>query len=203
MTLFDRILLGIGSLFVGAAVIWGAAGATIADEPRPPRTESPPRDGQAEALDAATANLPPGVTIDQTTLRLVGLELEPFPGSEVVSWDALLAYEYQEGLAGMPEALLALEGKRVTMAGFLLTLYEFDDIKEFSLVASHWSCCFGVPPGLNGWIHVRLAEGQVGLPNTAEPIKVAGTFRLREDKEAGYVVSIFALDDAEARIIGW
>jgi hypothetical protein len=198
--LLDLLLLLVGTPLLVAGLALGVA--TAEDPPVAP----PPRGadgGLPEGLDPGALNLPDGVGLDPQTLRLVGLDLQPFPGSELLAWETLLGYEYQEGLEGLPEAVKALDGKRVTMAGFLLTLYEFDDIKDFSLVASHWSCCFGMPPGLNGWVHVTLAAGQAGLPNTAEPIKIAGTFRVREEQEAGYVVSIYGLEDAEARIIGW
>ncbi len=87
------------------------------------------------------------------------------------------------------------------MAGFLLPLYEFADIREFHLVGSHWSCCFGVPPGLSGWVSVDLRPGSPGLPNTVDPIVVTGTFHVREQKEAGYVVAIYAMDDATATVL--
>jgi hypothetical protein len=191
----DRLLAFLGTPLLAAAVACGSAS-----------TLTPPRPAPSEPAGGAgpgTIDLPEGVRLDPETLTLVGMDLVPFPGTEVVTWETLAKYVYQEGLEGVPEEIRALDGKRVTMAGFLLTLYEFDDIEDFNLVASHWSCCFGVVPSLNGWVHVKLAEGQVGLPNTSEPLKVAGTFRLREEKEAGYVVSIYALEDAEAKIVGW
>jgi len=151
----------------------------------------------------SSSGLPDGVTIDPQTLELVGLDLAPEDGSRAVSWSTLRGYEYQEDLVGVPEDIASLDGQKVTMAGFLLPLYEFDNIKEFNLVASHWSCCFGVPPGINGWVYVHLAKGQKGLKNSTDPLKVVGTLRVREHKEGGYVVSIYSLEDAKATVIGW
>jgi hypothetical protein len=123
------------------------------------------------------------------------------PGSTMVRWERLKAYDYQPGLAGMPQDLRALDGKVVTMAGFLLPLYEFEDIHEFALVGNHWSCCFGQPPTLNGVVTVKLPASLPGLPNTAEPIRVVGTFRVKELKESGYVISIFAIDASKVSIL--
>jgi hypothetical protein len=89
------------------------------------------------------------------------------------------------------------------MLGFLLPLHEFDDILEFNLVASHWSCCYGVPPGITGWARVVLTRGQQGLENATQPLLVTGTFRLEEQEEAGYALSIYTREDAGARDLSW
>jgi Protein of unknown function (DUF3299) len=215
--LADRLLLLLATAACLGALAWGAGevrggGAAprpgLAFRPFPP----PPPDlaarlaapeGAGSPGGAASPTLPPGLRIDPKTLQLVGLDLKADPGGVVAEWDLLRSWKYQEGLVGLPETIRALDGKKVTMAGFLLPLYEFDDIHEFNLVASHWSCCFGVPPGVTGWVHVRLAAGQTGLPNTSEPLRVSGTFHVAPKKEAGFVVSVWALDDAKASIIGW
>jgi hypothetical protein len=88
------------------------------------------------------------------------------------------------------------------MHGFLLPLYEWDDLREFGLVANHMSCCFGMPPGINGQVFVKLA-GKEGLPNTSEPIRVVGTFRVKEIQESGFVLAIYAIEDADAVIVGY
>jgi hypothetical protein len=122
--------------------------------------------------------------------------------SSEVDWALLLSYEPKPGLEDLPDAIKALDGKRVEMQGFLLPLYDYDDIREFSLVANHMSCCFGFVAGLNGQVYVKLA-GPRGLPWTSEPLRVVGTFRARERKEAGYVLHVYALEDAEAVIVGY
>jgi hypothetical protein len=88
------------------------------------------------------------------------------------------------------------------MRGFLMPLTEWDDIHEFSLVQSHMSCCFGIVPGFSGQVLVRIRSKR-GLPNTNEPIEVTGTFRVEEVKEMGFLLAIFAIVDAEARIVGY
>jgi hypothetical protein len=103
----------------------------------------------------------------------------------------------------MPGSLRELDGKKVGMIGFQMALYEFDDIREFHLVANHWSCCFGVPPGLDGSVHVRLAEGEAGLPNTKKPLRVIGTLRIGEMEEGGFVYAIYRIEDAKAEILDW
>ena len=124
------------------------------------------------------------------------------PGSREVDWATLTAYEYAPGLSALPDAVKALEGQVITMRGFLMPLYEYDDIREFVLVPNHMSCCFGMPIGINGQVLVKLDMSR-GLPNTNEPLEVTGTFRASETKEQGYVLSIYRMDGAKARIVGY
>jgi hypothetical protein len=128
---------------------------------------------------------------------------KPVPAdAQEVSFDTLVSYEYRPGLEGLPDSLKALDGRKVVMHGFLLPLYEWDDIREFGLVANHMSCCFGMPPGINGQVFVKLS-GKEGLPNTSEPLRVVGTFRVKEIQESGFVLAIYAIEDAEAVIVGY
>ena len=124
------------------------------------------------------------------------------PAADELDWAVLTAYEYVDGLKDLPETVRALEGTQVAMRGFLQPLYEFDDIHEFTLVANHMSCCFGMPAGISGQVQVKLAGG-AGLPNTNEPLEVRGTFHAVETKEQGYILSIYRIDDAKVRIVGY
>lgn len=146
--------------------------------------------------------LPEGVTLDANGV-VRGIDRKTAPGTTALEWDTLRSYTYSQavGLTGLPEAVAAVDGKPVTMVGFLQPLYEFDDIHQFALVGSHWSCCFGMPPGINGVVNVTLADGQPGLSNTMEPLLVVGTFRAKETKEEGWLISIFSIDDAKVKAL--
>ncbi len=150
-------------------------------------------------------SLPPGLRVDPATGLLMGVTLPDIEGVEGVSWELLRTYEYRPELAGMPDAIKKLDGQKVVMIGFLMTLFQYDDITEFHLVSSHWSCCYGVPPGLSGAVRVNLPEGAEGLPNTIKPLRVIGTLRVREvkDEESDIVWAIYTMDDAEATILDY
>lgn len=192
----DKVLVVVGSLLAAAAL---AAGVTSADTPREepalfPRAvvlRPPPAVGVAKPGDAPQPANPP---LPQPT--------DPPSADGALDWLVLTSYEYQPGLKSLPDAIKALEGKTVVMRGFIMPLYEFDDIHEFVLVPNHMSCCFGMPTGINGQVQVKLASKR-GLPNTNEPIEVTGTFHAVETKESGYVLSIFRIDGAKARIVGY
>lgn len=208
--MFDRILLIAGSL---ALLIFWFEGYHAAADGHPPETAADTRSlnaprailggGDSSGGPLAGLSLPPGVRIDQATGLLMGVVPPDIPGVEPLTWELLRTYEHQPEMKGLPEAIQKLDGKKVVMIGFLMTVFEFDDIHQFHLVASHWSCCYGVPPGLEGAMNVTLAKGEEGLPNTMKPLRVIGTLRVGEQKESGIIYAIYAIEDAEVVVMDY
>jgi hypothetical protein len=202
---FDLSFVLLGTLLVLG--LWFEGLHRAAEGEPATATGLPPRailsSGGAEGGSAATMGLPAGIRVDPTTGLLMGVLPPDLPGTKPLTWEMLRTYDYRPGLEGLPEAIAALDGQQVVMIGFLMTVFEYDDIHEFHLVASHWSCCYGVPPGLEGAVHVKLAQGQEGLPNTIKPLQVVGTLELGERKEAGIVYAIYSLRDARATIMDY
>jgi hypothetical protein len=178
---------------LAAVVALGSVGYGVVASAAPPPAPPPP---------PPPSPVTPAPVPDPTPAALAKPLPTPSKDGADLEWSKLTTYEYKPGLASLPDAIRALDGTRVSMRGFLMPIYEFDDIHEFSLVASHMSCCFGVPAGLNGQVYVKVA-GKRGLPNTNEPLRVVGTFRAKEIKEAGYVLAIYAIEDADVRIEGY
>lgn len=195
------LLLVTGSLVLGAMLGYGIQANRQPVAPvAPGGTPFGPAGGTGGGLVGGVPGLPRGLSVD-TNGMLVVPDLKPEPGSVLVDWDTLLTFNHRRetGFTNLPDALKALEGKRVTLVGFLMPLYAFTDIRQFAFVGSHWSCCFGRPAGLNGTLNVTLAADQKSLEQTLEPLRVVGTFHAREEKEAGFLLSIFSLDDAVVR----
>ncbi|MFM8979150.1 MAG: DUF3299 domain-containing protein [Planctomycetia bacterium] len=191
-------ILGLALATLGMAGLLAAGVRHAATAHAPPPLAAP----QAPATPGLPGQhaLPAGVKVDVNGV----LEASPesaAPGTRYLSWEVLRSFEYSAavGLGGIPEALKAVDGQRVTMVGFLMPSYEWEDIKQFALVGSYWSCCFGMPAGLNGTVNVTLARGQKGLERSLEPLQVVGTFRAAEVREAGWLIAIYSLQDAEAR----
>lgn len=204
----DRWLLALCAVLLSAG--WALGFARTAAEPSV-RLRSdgrlPPRRitlGQGTMGGGAPlVQLPAGVSIDPVSGALVGLALEAEPGVTPLPWEILRGYDYQPGLEGLPTGLQELDGTMVVMMGFLMPDYAYDGIREFTLVESHWSCCYGMAAGLNGTVHVNLAKDAPSLTLTLQPLRVKGTLRVREEKDGRIVFSIFALDDATATVLGW
>ncbi len=182
----ERILVALATLSVGASLATGAVKAAAPPPAKP-------------AVTPTAKGLPAGFV--SPLLNAPAVKVVP-QGTTEVTWPTLKAYEYQPGMKDLPDAVRALHGKKVVIRGFLMPLTEWDDIHEFSLVGSHMSCCFGVPPGFSGQVLVRIASAR-GLPNTNEPLEVTGTFQAKEIEEQGYVLAIYSITDAEARIVGY
>ena len=172
----DRLLVLLGSVLAAFAVVTGVLGtAGRADGGAGPRAPAGP------------APVAPPVSAEKGAL----------------AWEVLTGYEYKPGLENLPDTVKALEGTTVVVRGFLLPIVEFDDIREFCLVPNHMSCCFGMPAGIESQVHVKVKASERGLPNTNEPIEVRGVFHAVETKQQGILLSIFLVDDATARVVGY
>ncbi|MCB9890413.1 MAG: DUF3299 domain-containing protein [Planctomycetes bacterium] len=117
-----------------------------------------------------------------------------------IRFDKLDSWPYEDGYKGMPKDLAKLDGKKVVMAGFMLPIDEVEDIKTFYLVKSLWSCCYGIPPDVNGLVKIHVAAKK-GIAYQWDPILVVGTFRLKKVMDEDYTICIWQMDDAQVRVI--
>ena len=116
------------------------------------------------------------------------------PFEEIASWP------YEDGLKGMPKRLNKPNVKKVMMTGFMLPIDEVENIKEFLLVQSLWSCCYGQPPDINGTVRVVM-QGKSRLDYKFEPIKIIGTFKIKPTIEDGFCVDIYQLETTNVEVI--
>ena len=110
----------------------------------------------------------------------------------ILTFEEIESWPYEDALLGMPKQVKKLDGKNVLMTGFMLPIDEVEDIKEFLLVQSLWSCCYGQPPDINGIVRVVM-KGDARIDYQFDPIKVTGTFKVEATFEDGYCVDIFQL----------
>ena len=111
---------------------------------------------------------------------------------QVLPFDQLEDWKYTDGLEGMPKKVKALDGKKVLMLGFMLPIDEVTDIKQFLLVESLWSCCYGQPPNIHGIVRAIMPKGKT-LDYQFEPLKLVGTLKIEATKMDDYVVDIYQL----------
>ena len=119
---------------------------------------------------------------------------------QVLPFEEIASWPYEDGLKGMPKKLNKLNGKPVMMTGFMLPIDEVENIKEFLLVQSLWSCCFGQPPDINGTVRVVM-QGKKRIDYKFEPIKIIGTFRIKPTIEDGFCVDIYQLETKDVEVI--
>ncbi len=111
---------------------------------------------------------------------------------KILPFDELDSWPYEDGLKGMPKRVKDLSGKRVLMTGFMLPIDEVQNIKEFLLVKSLWSCCYGQPPDIHGIIRVVMPKGKT-TDYLFDPLKIVGTFKVEATVMEGYCVDIYQL----------
>jgi len=99
---------------------------------------------------------------------------------------------------GLPDWIKALNGRKVIIRGNATPANIVNGgVSEFFLANQTDPCGFGTMPRINEWIYVTLAGGQtvdIRAPagGTVE-VLVKGTFKVKEDIEAGNIVSLFTL----------
>jgi len=68
-----------------------------------------------------------------------------------------------------------------------------ENITQFALVPSLFSCCFGQPPQIQHTIVADCPKGKA-VGYVPDEIVVEGTLNVGEKKDDGYIVSIFELN---------
>jgi len=111
---------------------------------------------------------------------------------QILPFDELTSWPYEDGLKGMPKRIKDLNGKKVLMTGFMLPIDEVQNIKEFLLVQSLWSCCYGQPPDIHGIVRVVMPK-EKRTDYFFDPLKIIGTFKVEATMLDGYCVDIFQL----------
>ncbi|MFY9343537.1 MAG: DUF3299 domain-containing protein [Planctomycetota bacterium] len=111
---------------------------------------------------------------------------------KILPFDELDSWPYEDGLKGMPKRVKELSGKKVLMTGFMLPIDEVQNIKEFLLVKSLWSCCYGQPPDIHGIVRVVMPKGKT-TDYFFDPLKITGTFKVEATVMDGYCVDIYQL----------
>jgi hypothetical protein len=99
----------------------------------------------------------------------------------------------------IPEEIKALDKEKVVLVGFMVPI-DVDrrgQIKSFALTQNQQFCCFGVPPAMNEWVMVEMGEGETAEYISDLPIAVFGDFKVGEEIEDGYVMSVYRMAGRE------
>ncbi|HVX86095.1 MAG TPA: DUF3299 domain-containing protein [Phycisphaerae bacterium] len=117
------------------------------------------------------------------------------PGTLLVtSIKGLANFEYDPVQGGdIPADVQQLNGAKIRVRGFMIPMTEAEQIKEFALVPSLVSCCFGQPPGVQHVFTCHLPKGRA-VDYCVDEIEVEGTLRIHMERADGYTSSIFDVD---------
>jgi len=80
----------------------------------------------------------------------------------------------------------------------MVPLDQAEAITQFALVPSLFACCYGQPPQIQHTIVVQVTKGK-SLPYYPDQITVEGTLHVSEQRDGGFIVSIFQMDATSVR----
>lgn len=145
------------------------------------------RPGQPRAKTATAASAEADDTVE---LSFKALEFDPGPewaGKHVTAKDPVQ----------LPANILALDGKRVRITGFIVPVLNVGGhIREFFIMSSPSSCCFGLAPRLFDFISAKMPVG----PETSfvgEAAIFEGTLHVRKTPAEDEWIPIFTMDGTD------
>jgi hypothetical protein len=181
-----------------------ASPAAPAGAAPPPAIDLAPEPVVEAGAPEAPAEAPPaeaGVLMlnDRHRVTGEGTAAKPY----IVSWDALLALESEyepktEGKKQIPEWITALDGKHVSITGFIAFPFIAPSAEECMVMLNQWDgCCIGVPPTPYDAVEVKLAEPidlQQGVVNYGT---ITGVFRTDPYLVNGWLIGLYVMDEAK------
>jgi hypothetical protein len=84
---------------------------------------------------------------------------------------------------GIPGSVLKLNGAQVAIPGFMIPMDQDGDgdkCSYFILARNQMTCCYGVSPGLNEWVSVRMEKGKTAELEMDRPVVVVGALEVGE-----------------------
>ena len=181
-----------------------AAGARIFGQDfrkyQAPATGVPAAEGSGVANDAKLQAL------SQVRDPVVQINPADLEGKPLVDFTRLACFNYdypdEDGGAlapkkskrkkpGIPVSVSALNGTTLAVPGFMIPMdqdADGDTCTYFILARNQMTCCFGVPPGLNEWVSVRMEKGKTAKLDMDRPVVVVGTLEVGEifDPDSGW-----------------
>ncbi|HZL37016.1 MAG TPA: DUF3299 domain-containing protein [Tepidisphaeraceae bacterium] len=147
------------------------------------------------SLKANAAATQPSALTDPTTGQARKPHPAPKPGMVTeLTIKELGNFDYdQEHGGNIPSDVKRLNGTKIRLRGFMLPIDQAENITQFALVPSLFSCCFGQPPQIQHTIVVNCPRGKA-VSYCPDEIVVEGAIKVEEMKDDGYVISIFNMD---------
>ena len=108
-------------------------------------------------------------------------------------------FDFDSSAGGnIPDDVKHLDGVKFRTTGYMIPLDQAESISEFALVPSLFACCFGQPPQVQHTIVVHTPKGKA-LNYFPDELVVEGTLHVEEQKDGGFIVSIFQIDASSVR----
>ena len=142
--------------------------------------------------EKAAAATQPAVAATDNTSEVRKPHIRPKDGQVLdIAIKDLGNFDYDQERGGnIPKDVRDLDGVKIRLHGFMIPMDQAENITQFALVPSLFSCCFGQPPQIQHTIVANCPKGKA-VGYVPDEIVVEGQLGVKEKKDDGYVVSIF------------
>ena len=103
-------------------------------------------------------------------------------------------------LAGdrVPTNLKALNGKQVSIVGYMIPFDSVEKINRFILLQAQFMGCFHVPPPQPNEV-VMVDMGSRSVDYSEAPLSVTGLFEIKKTYEEDFLISVFTIKNAQVK----
>ena len=109
-----------------------------------------------------------------------------------LDFEKLASYNYKPGTA-VPDEIMALEGKKIQLTGYMYPTNKIRDLSKFIFMKDRGTCCYGSKAQWTHFLQVTIPKGKETINYSTDPVTVVGTFRVNEQVEDGYVLGLYDL----------
>jgi hypothetical protein len=115
-----------------------------------------------------------------------------------VRFEVLSEYPLRDSSASpapkMPASISDLNGKRISIRGYMIPLEFGGGVSSFILVPTLDLCHFGMVGLPNQWVVVKMKGGNKTRYSVYQPITVFGTLSAGESSDSGFMGSIYRME---------
>jgi hypothetical protein len=106
--------------------------------------------------------------------------------------------KYHMGSKTVPADVKALDGKQISIVGYMVPFDSVDKIDRFVLLQAPFMGCYHVPPPQPNE-SVLVNSKNVSPDLSYDPVMITGTLKIEESYVEGYLVSLYTLNATAIR----
>lgn len=140
---------------------------------------------------------------DRFVIRGKGTKEDPYQ----VTWDMLVAtselYDPRRERLQLPERVKMLDGKYVTIVGYVTFPIVAESADEMLAMLNSWDgCCIGVPPTPYDAVEVRLRDAATAEQMLMNWGRITGRFKVEPYLAANWLLGLYLMEDAVLKAEG-
>lgn len=120
------------------------------------------------------------IGIDESTVSHEGIKELPLTFRELMKWD----YGVEDN-SPPPDEIVALDGRKVRLVGFMYPLQEGKELQYFCLLRSTQTCCYGPRPQYNQYVFVEMNAPTKF--HRLDPVSCIGNIFVEPNPDEGFI----------------